>query len=256
MGPLRGRSTTMEQEIRLEHPGDDLLIDLTRIETGVSDAVADDASIAPIYTGLLTASRWQLAVKRGLDIGLSAIAIVFLSPLLLLVGLMIKLGSRGPVFYVQERLGRDGEPFKMLKFRSMYVDAHDQRMDHVERNIHDGPIFKIPDDPRITTIGKAIRRLSIDELPQLFNVLKGDMSLVGPRPPLPEEFLDYGARERQRLLVKPGVTCIWQVSGRSDLDFQTWVDMDLEYIRTWSLRLDLSLLVRTVPAVVTGRGAY
>ena len=122
--------------------------------------------------------------------------------------------------------------------------------------MHDGPIFKIRDDPRVTSVGRVIRRLSIDELPQLFNVLKGDMSLVGPRPPLTEECSHYTARERQRLLVKPGVTCIWQVSGRSDLDFQTWVDMDLEYIQTWTLRLDLVLLLKTIPAVLSGRGAY
>lgn len=122
--------------------------------------------------------------------------------------------------------------------------------------MHQGPIFKIRDDPRITPVGRAIRRLSIDEFPQFFNVLMGNMSLVGPRPALPEEFLDYTDRERERLLVKPGVTCIWQVSGRSDIDFDTWIDMDLEYIEEWSLSLDLKLLVRTVPAVLTGRGAY
>jgi lipopolysaccharide/colanic/teichoic acid biosynthesis glycosyltransferase len=144
----------------------------------------------------------------------------------------------------------------MAKFRSMYMDAHDHRDEHVHSNMHVGPIFKIRDDPRVTPVGRAIRRFSIDELPQLFNVLLGNMSLVGPRPPLPEEFLRYSARDRGRIAVKPGVTCIWQVSGRSDLDFETWIDMDLEYIQTWSLRLDLRLLAKTVPAVLTGRGAY
>ena len=144
----------------------------------------------------------------------------------------------------------------MVKFRSMYRNAHDRRQEHLGQNMHQGPIFKIRDDPRITPVGRAMRKLSIDELPQFFNVLMGHMSLVGPRPALTEEFLDYTERERERLLVKPGVTCIWQVSGRSDIDFQTWIDMDLEYIETWSLLLDLKLLMRTVPAVVTGRGAY
>jgi lipopolysaccharide/colanic/teichoic acid biosynthesis glycosyltransferase len=170
--------------------------------------------------------------------------------------LLIRISSRGPVFYVQERVGRDGGPFRMLKFRSMYRDSHERRNEHAELNIHEGPIFKIRDDPRITPVGRAIRRLSIDELPQFFNVLMGNMSLVGPRPALPEEFLDYSERERARLLVKPGVTCIWQVSGRSDVDFDTGIDMDLEYIEEWSLRLDLKLLARTVPAVISGRGAY
>jgi lipopolysaccharide/colanic/teichoic acid biosynthesis glycosyltransferase len=175
---------------------------------------------------------------------------------LLAVAILVGVTSRGPIFYVQERVGRAGKPFRMLKFRSMYRDAHDRRFEHVEQNMHQGPIFKIRDDPRITPIGRAIRRLSIDELPQFFNVLMGHMSLVGPRPALPEEFLDYTDRERQRLLVKPGVTCIWQVSGRSDIDFKTWIDMDLEYIETWSVRLDLKLLAKTVPAVLSGRGAY
>ena len=161
-----------------------------------------------------------------MDIVASALAIVVLTPVLLAVALLIKSTSRGPVFYVQERVGRDGKPFRMMKFRSMYRDAHERRNEHAELNIHQGPIFKIRDDPRITPVGHAIRRLSIDELPQFFNVLMGSMSLVGPRPALPEEFLDYTERERQRLLVKPGVTCIWQVSGRSDIDFETWIDMD------------------------------
>ena len=194
--------------------------------------------------------------KRALDIVVSSIAIIALSPILLTVALLVKLTSRGPMLYVQQRVGRGGEPFRMVKFRSMYRDAHERRDEHIHRNIHQGPIFKIRDDPRVTPIGRAIRRLSIDELPQFFHVLKGDMSLVGPRPPLPEEFLDYTERERRRLLVKPGLTCIWQVSGRSDVDFETWVDMDLEYIETWSLWLDLKLLARTLPAVLTGRGAY
>ena len=245
----------MEQEIRFDPTGDDLFIDVAQIETGWSVVSLPEAGSLD-RVGLLTASWWQLAIKRSVDIAISSMAILLLTPLLLAVGLLIKLTSRGPVFYVQGRVGRDGEPFKMLKFRSMYVNAHDRRDEHVDRNMHEGPIFKIRDDPRVTSVGRVIRRLSIDELPQLFNVLKGDMSLVGPRPPLPEEFLHYSSRERLRLLVKPGVTCIWQVSGRSDLDFQTWIDMDLEYIQTWTLRLDLLLLARTVPAVVTGRGAY
>jgi lipopolysaccharide/colanic/teichoic acid biosynthesis glycosyltransferase len=145
----------------------------------------------------------------------------------------------------------------MFKFRSMYRDAHEDRHLHAHQNRHTiGPVFKIPDDPRITRVGRVIRRLSLDELPQLMNVLRGDMSLVGPRPALPEEFDLCDDGVRQRTLVKPGLTCIWQVSGRSDVDFLRWVDLDLEYIRTWTLRLDLLLLIRTIPAVLRGRGAY
>jgi len=245
----------MDQEIRLDPTTDDVLLDIGAMEPSIAELrVAEPAP--PKQRGLLNASKWQLAVKRAMDIVMSGFALVVLTPLLLAVALLVSVTSRGPIFYVQERVGRAGKPFRMVKFRSMYRDAHDRRTEHVEQNMHQGPIFKIRDDPRITPIGRAIRRLSIDELPQFFNVLMGRMSLVGPRPPLPEEFLDYTDRERQRLLVKPGVTCIWQVSGRSDIDFKTWIDMDLEYIETWSVRLDLKLLVKTVPAVLSGRGAY
>ena len=245
----------MDQEIRLDPTADDILLDLTPMESAVVEFRVADEVETP-QRGLIDADLWQVAVKRAMDIVASALAIVVLTPVLLAVALLIKTTSRGSVFYVQERVGRDGGPFRMVKFRSMYRDAHERRDEHAELNIHKGPIFKIRDDPRITPVGHAIRRLSIDELPQFFNVLMGSMSLVGPRPALPEEFLDYTERERQRLLVKPGVTCIWQVSGRSDVDFETWIDMDLEYIEDWSLRLDLKLLMKTVPAVITGRGAY
>ncbi len=244
----------MDQEIRFD-PADEMLFDLAPMESAVVELHVAEEIGAP-RRGLINADMWQVAVKRLMDIVASALAIVVLTPVFLAVALLIKTTSRGPVFYVQERVGRDGEPFRMMKFRSMYRDAHARRDEHAELNIHQGPIFKIRDDPRITPVGRAIRRLSIDELPQFFNVLTGSMSLVGPRPALPEEFLDYTERERQRLLVKPGVTCIWQVSGRSDVDFETWIDMDLEYIDDWSLRLDLKLLMKTVPAVITGRGAY
>ncbi len=246
----------MEQEIQLGPTTDDLLIDIAPAEAALVEFRAPEEAVSAPPRGLLGAARWQLAAKRVMDIALSSLAIIVLTPLLVAVALLVKITSSGSVFFVQQRVGRGGEPFRMVKFRSMYRDALDRRDEHLEHNIHEGPIFKIRDDPRVTFVGHAIRRLSIDELPQLFNVLKGDMSLVGPRPALPEEFLDYTDRERQRLSVKPGVTCIWQVSGRSDLDFETWVDMDLDYIATWSLRLDLKLLARTLPAVVTGRGAY
>ncbi len=206
--------------------------------------------------GLLGASRPALLTKRAIDIGLSLFGLVALAPVLMAVALAVRLSSPGPAFFVQERIGRGGKPFKMLKIRSMYVDAERQRKHYEALNERDGPVFKLRKDPRVTTVGRVLRRFSIDELPQLANVLRGEMSLVGPRPPLPSEYSTYGERERRRLLVTPGITCIWQVSGRSNIDFSTWVEMDLAYIRSWSLLLDVSLLARTIPAVLGGRGAY
>jgi lipopolysaccharide/colanic/teichoic acid biosynthesis glycosyltransferase len=244
----------MEPEARLGPH--EAVIDLTRPDA-VIDLREPILELVPGPVGLPEAARWQTAVKRGLDIVGSALGLLVLSPVLLAIALAVKLTSVGPVLYVSERVGRDGRPFRMAKFRSMVHGAHHRRDHHDHLNIHDsGPIFKIRDDPRVTAVGRVLRRCSLDELPQLWNVLKGDMSLVGPRPPLPEEFLHYGPREAARLDVRPGITCIWQVSGRSDLDFETWVDMDLEYIRAWSLLLDVRLLGRTLVAVLSGRGAY
>ena len=206
--------------------------------------------------GLLGASLLQLAIKRAMDIVGSLLLLVLLAPLLLIFACAIAFTSSGPILYRQERVGRDGRPFTMFKFRSMYERAHEERENHDHMNEATGPVFKIREDPRITSVGRLIRRTSIDELPQLVNVLLGQMSLVGPRPPLPEECTHYGEREMGRLLVKPGITCNWQVSGRSDLDFDTWVALDLEYIETWTLRQDVALLLKTVPAVLTGKGAY
>ena len=239
----------MKQEIRFDSYLDDAVLD-------VASAPTISVTLPIRREGLCGAAWWKLAVKRSLDIVVSGMGLIVLAPLFLVVGALVKLTSPGPVFFVQRRVGRDGRPFSMVKFRSMYRDAHGRRDEHVELNMHRGPIFKVKDDPRITPVGGLIRRLSIDELPQLVNVLMGDMSLVGPRPCLPEEFRAYGERELQRLLVKPGITCIWQVSGRSDVDFDTWVDMDLRYIASWSLLLDFRLLALTLPAVVSGRGAY
>lgn len=200
---------------------------------------------------------WQLRFKRVVDVVGALLALVVLSPVIFVTALLIALTSRGPVFFRQERVGRFGEEFRFLKFRSMYLDAEARKVELTALNQHvSGPIFKIKGDPRITPVGKVIRKLSIDELPQLLHVLSGKMSLVGPRPPLPSEVESYGSHEWKRLMVKPGITCIWQVNGRSDLDFATWVDMDIEYIENWNLWLDLTLLLKTIPAVLTGRGAY
>jgi exopolysaccharide biosynthesis polyprenyl glycosylphosphotransferase len=197
-----------------------------------------------------------LVVKRALDVLVSGALLGLLSPLLVGVSLAIRLSDGGPALFVQTRAGLHGRPFRMLKFRSMVVDA-ERRLDEVAHlNEMAGPVFKAAGDPRITRLGAVLRRTSVDELPQLWNVLRGEMSLVGPRPPLFEEVARYERWQLRRLSMKPGLTCIWQVSGRNDaVDFDTWMRQDLAYIDNWSLFLDLELLARTVPVVLRGTGA-
>ena len=196
-----------------------------------------------------------LAVKRLIDIIFSGVLLIILSPVFLLTALCIKIEDRGPLFYSQTRVGKWGGNFKMYKFRSMCVNADEKKKDMLAMNETGGVIFKIKNDPRITKTGAIIRKTSIDELPQLWNVLKGDMSLVGPRPPVPEEVSQYEYLERKRLGVTPGITCIWQVSGRSNIKFKQQVQMDVEYIENQSILNDLKLLLKTIPAVLTGKGA-
>lgn len=206
--------------------------------------------------GLGVATRRQLQIKRALDVVVGLALLLIAVPLLALVALAVGLTSRGPVLFRQERVGHHGRRFVALKFRSMRLQAHEQRRDYLGMNECTGPVFKIRKDPRITRVGRLIRKLSLDELPQLVNVVCGDMSLVGPRPPLPEEYETYDAYQRARLQVKPGLTCTWQVSGRSTIPFEDWIEMDLAYIRSWNLRLDLVLLLKTIPAVLLRRGAW
>lgn len=195
--------------------------------------------------------------KRGADILVASMALVVLSPLLMLVALAIKLTDKGPVLFWQTRIGRQGRPFAFPKFRSMVVNAAKLKDSLVSENDHGQSVtFKMKNDPRVTTIGAIIRRLSIDELPQLWCVLTGQMTLVGPRPPVPREVDQYTLSDRRRLEAIPGLTCIWQVSGRGDIPFEGQVDLDVEYIQSRSVLLDMSLLLRTIPAVVSGRGAY
>jgi lipopolysaccharide/colanic/teichoic acid biosynthesis glycosyltransferase len=196
-------------------------------------------------------------IKRIFDLITGAIGLVLLSPLFALTALCIYLENPGSIFYSQTRVGKDGRLFRFFKFRSMIVDAEKMRADLAKDNqSEDGVIFKIKDDPRITNVGKFIRKFSIDELPQLFNVLQGNMSLVGPRPALPEEVVQYTLEQRKRLHALPGITCLWQVSGRSEIPFTGQVKLDVEYIKSTSLFTDISILLRTIPAVLAGKGAY
>lgn len=198
----------------------------------------------------------SLVAKSVLDRVTAAVALVLLSPVLLVVAMMVRAGSRGPAIFRQERSGRDGRPFTMYKFRTMVVGAEDRLGDLMRDNEGAGPLFKLRNDPRITRIGHVLRRTSIDELPQLFNVVKGDMSLVGPRPALPAETSQYSEWVWRRLHVKPGLTGLWQVSGRSALSWDDSIRMDLQYVNNWNLRLDLAILARTVRAVLSRDGAH
>jgi exopolysaccharide biosynthesis polyprenyl glycosylphosphotransferase len=203
--------------------------------------------------------QYRGAVKVGklaLDGFGATLALFFLSPIMLIVASLIKLDSPGPVLYKAERIGRNGEPFSMLKFRSMVVGAERRRRALVDRNQASGPLFKMRDDPRVTRVGRWIRRLSIDELPQLINVIRGEMSLVGPRPPLRLEVASYTGDVHRRMLVKPGITGLWQVSGRSDLSWEEAVRLDLYYVENWSMIQDVLIMCRTIGAVFKGTGAY
>jgi len=203
----------------------------------------------------LTAKEWQLFIKRAMDIALSLFFLILTSPIYLFTAIAIKLTSKGPIFFSQIRCGLNGRKFALYKFRSMIVGAEMKKKMVEKMNEMDGPVFKVKHDPRITTVGRVIRKLSIDELPQFINVLKGDMSIVGPRPPLPVEVELYELWQRRRLSFKPGITCVWQVSGRNNINFERWMEMDLEYIDSWSLWLDFKILVRTFLVVLTGYGA-
>ena len=196
-------------------------------------------------------------LKRSFDIIVSALLLLLLSPFLLIISLLIYQDSPGSVFFSQQRVGKNGKGFKMWKFRSMYSNAEQLKAALMKQNeMAGGVLFKMKGDPRITKIGRFIRKYSIDEIPQLWNVLIGDMSLVGPRPPLPDEVEQYTAYEFSRLAVTPGITCIWQISGRSEIPFQQQVELDLRYIEMQSIWTDIWIILRTIPAVFSGRGAY
>jgi len=196
-----------------------------------------------------------LAAKRLFDMLVAGTVLLMLSPILLAIAAAIKIDSRGPVFFRQRRVGKNGREFTMLKFRSMYADAEARLEALRAHNEMQGPVFKMRNDPRITAVGRFLRRTSLDEFPQFLNVLSGEMSVVGPRPPIPAEVRQYKTWQRRRLSMKPGITCIWQVSGRNDIDFDHWMELDLEYIDHWSLWRDFEICLRTIPAVLSARGA-
>jgi len=225
-------------------------------------AMSAGAEAAALPPGLAPAATvrdrgvYLRAGKRFMDFVGSAVALVLSAPVLVLAALAIKLESRGPVFYKSTRIGRDGRPFTFYKLRSMVngADRHRHHLTHL--NEADGPVFKMCNDPRITRVGRFLRSTSIDEIPQFFHVLSGDMSLVGPRPPIPEEVAQYEPWQMRRLEVRPGLTCLWQISGRSRIGFQEWMRLDLEYIKHQSAMLDMKILLRTIPAVLSREGAY
>lgn len=195
-------------------------------------------------------------IKRVIDVVCSFIGVLVLSPLFIIIAIIIKFTSKGPVFFSQRRVGRDGKEFKMYKFRSMVVNAEELKEKLVAQNEMSGPMFKMKDDPRVTRIGKFIRKTSIDELPQLWNVLKGDMSLVGPRPSLPKEVAQFEDWMYRRLEVKPGLTCYWQVSGRNNIDFEDWMKLDIKYVDERNLWIDIRLIFKTVGVLFGDKNAH
>ena len=190
-------------------------------------------------------SKIYLFIKRIIDIMGALMGLILLSPLLLIVGILIKAESKGPIIFSQDRIGKNGKTFRMYKLRSMVANAEELKGTLMKENEMSGPMFKIKDDPRVTKIGRFIRKTSIDELPQLLNVLKGDMSLVGPRPSLPNEVLEFEPWMNKRLMVKPGLTCYWQVMGRNNIDFQQWMLLDIKYVETRSIIVDIKLIIKT-----------
>jgi len=209
-----------------------------------------------VYSAVMPSAAF-VASKRAMDVVISATMLVLLSPLLLIIAVVIKMTDGGAVFFRQKRVGQNGVAFDFYKFRSMCANAESLKSELMKQNKHTHSItFKMCRDPRVTWIGRILRKTSLDELPQLWNVLKGEMALVGPRPAIIPEVVKYNSHERRRLACTPGLTCIWQVSGRADIDFQQQVELDLKYIRSRSLWLDLKLLVMTIPAVLSGKGAY
>jgi exopolysaccharide biosynthesis polyprenyl glycosylphosphotransferase len=238
-----------EQGIRTRFAMDLFPHTLARIEL-------EDLDGMPLLSFATTpTSQLQLMAKRALDVALAALLLLLALPVVTMIAAAIKLTSGGNVLFRQTRCGLNGRFFTLYKFRTMVEDAEDRRRDLLHLNEMNGPVFKLKSDPRVTWLGRILRRFSLDELPQFWNVLRGDMSLVGPRPPIPEEVAQYQRWQRRRLAMKPGLTCLWQISGRNDVDFDRWMQLDLEYIDSWTPMLDVKILLKTIPVVLSGRGA-
>lgn len=234
--------------------------DLSTIsEPAVASEVSPAEPVAPVLivtrAASLSSERAYEVAKRVFDVTAAILLLFVLLPFLLATVFLVIVTSPGPVIFRQERCGRGGRRFTCYKFRTMVDKAERLKPSLLPSNEMTGPVFKMHNDPRVTPLGRLLRKTSIDELPQLWNVVRGEMSLVGPRPPLPEEVATYTDRERRRLSVLPGITCLWQVSGRSNLSFERWIDLDLEYVERRSFWFDIWVLLRTIPAVLTGRGA-
>lgn len=265
-----------------EYPGASVIVAASAVESAVTNRLARDLldqgvhvelsstlrdissqrlTVRPlgrfpiVYVEPVTRGGWRAWAKRSFDVTGAALGLLATAPIMAVVALLVKLDSPGPVLFRQIRAGRDSEPFPVLKVRTMVVDAEDRLAELRELNEADGPLFKMADDPRITRIGRFLRVTSLDELPQLWNVLRGDMSLVGPRPALPHETEEWDALLAQRLRVKPGITGMWQVSGRSDTSFEDYTRLDLYYVDNWSLATDLAILAKTIPVVLLRKGA-
>ena len=230
--------------------------------SGLRDVTPERMTVRPlgrhpvVYLEPARRFGWRAVAKRVFDVALSGVGLLIVSPILLVSAIAIKCTSPGPVLFKQERVGRHGRTFEVLKLRTMVQDAEARLSEVMEQNESDGPLFKLKDDPRITRVGRILRKLSIDELPQLWNVVRGDMSLVGPRPALPREVDDWNEELHERLRVRPGITGMWQVSGRSDSGFSEYQRLDLFYVDNWSIVIDMGILLRTIPAVISGRGAH
>lgn len=242
--------------LRCKTVGIDFVIDtniLVQNVTAISFDKVHDASFLILRSVWLSPEK--LFIKRLIDLAISIVMIIACIPLWIIIPILIKRDSEGPAFYVQERVGKNGRLFPMYKFRTMVVGADKMQAEVMHLNEMDGPVFKIKDDPRLTKVGKLLRRTSLDELPQLFNVLAGHMSLVGPRPPIMSEVIKYRPWQRKRLCVIPGVTCLWQVTGRNEIKFDEWMKLDMQYIDNWSLTLDFKILFMTIKAVISRKGA-
>ena len=243
----RGVQTTMNADTPL------------RLRPGTPSGLATPpSSHAPADAGAIefTEPFGYAVAKRAFDLAAGSFILLLLVPVIPLVAMMIRFDSEGPVFYRQDRIGKGGRRFKFYKFRSMRVNSDRMRAELESKNELAGPVFKMKNDPRVTSVGQFLRRSSLDEIPQIFNVLKGDMSIVGPRPSLPGEVERYEAWHRRRLEVKPGITCLWQVAGRSHVEFDEWMRLDIEYMSRRSLRTDFIIFLKTIPAVIARRGAY